>query len=435
MEYLPILMLLSLLILFFTGYPIAFILGGVAVFFGIIGMGFDILSLLPMRIWGRVNNIILIAVPFFIIMGIILEQTRISEDLLETLGRVFKNVRGGVPLSLLLVGTILAATTGLVGAVVITIATIALPSMLKQGYSQSFSTGTICAVGTLGQIIPPSIVLVLLGDVVGVSVGDLFAGALMPGLLLVFLMGVYIYLDALIHPVTSKHAETTDENQESIWRACLRSVFPPAVLILVVLGSIFMGIASPTEAAAVGAFGSLIIAICKKRINWKSLKGIAISATKLNAMIFMILIGATAFGMVFRMIGGDDLVRDIFLNLNMGKYGILALIMLIIFVLGFFLEVVEIIFIFVPLLAPIVLGLGFDPLWICVLICINLQSAFLTPPMGFAIIYLKAVYPEKIKTTNIYKGVIPYLIIQALAILLCIIFPKIITWLPSLLFK
>ncbi|MBN2568836.1 MAG: TRAP transporter large permease subunit [Deltaproteobacteria bacterium] len=439
MEYLPILMLLSLLVFFFTGYPIAFILGGIAVIFGTIGVGFDILSLLPMRIWGRVNNIILIAVPFFIIMGIILERTGISEELLDTLGKLFKNVRGGVPLSLLAVGTILAATTGLVGAVVVTVGSIALPGMLKQGYSQSYSTGSICAVGTLGQIIPPSIILVLLGDVVGVSVGELFAGALVPGFFLVLLYGLYMYWDTRLHPpvadLNNPAVVTDKETQQNMWVLCSRTLVPPALLIVGVLGSIFLGIASPTEAAAVGAFGSLIIAIFKKRINMKSMKEIAVAATKLNAMVFLILIGATAFGLVFRMIGGDDLIRNIFFSLDIGKYGILALIMLIIFILGFFLEVVEIIFIFVPLLAPIVLELGFNPLWICIMICINLQTAFLTPPMGFAIIYLKAVCPTQVKTTDIYKGVIPYIVLQVVALIFFMVFPEIATWLPSLLFK
>ena len=452
MEYLPLLMLVTLMACFFVGYPIAFTLGGVAVIFGSLSVGYDIFSLLPLRIWGRVNNIILISVPMFILMGIILERTGISEELLNTLGIVFKRVKGGVPLSLVIVGAILAASTGIVGATVVTMGTIALPGMLKQGYRPQISTGTICAVGTLGQIIPPSIILVLLGDIVGVSVGALFAAAILPGALLVCLYALYIFVDACIHPpVIGKdqtrpvesvspengHPEEEPEQkvEQNIWILCLKTLVPPAVLVISVLGSIFMGIASPTEAAAVGAFGSLIIGFVKKRIDFKTLKTIAITATRLNSMVFLILIGATAFGLVFRMIGGDDFIHEIFLGLNISRYGVLAIIMLIIFILGFFLDVVEIIFIMVPILVPIVVKLGFDPLWICVLITINLQTAFLTPPMGFAIFYLKAVSPPEVKTTHIYRGVIPFVVLQVLTLIIVMTFPQIVTWLPTIMVR
>ncbi len=423
-----------LMMLLIVGYPVAFSLGSIALLFGSVFLGIDFFDLLPMRIWGIMTNFTLLAVPLFVFMGVVLEKSGLAEDLLESMGLLFGSIRGGMAFSLVVVGALLAATTGVVGATVVTMGIIALPSMLKNNYSASLATGTIATAGTLGQIIPPSIVLILLADVVGVPVGRLFIGAFVPGVLLISLYLLYIALKAWLDPKAAPALAGEDHKRDKAFALRLmRSVLPVLSLIIAVLGSIFFGIASPTESAAVGAIGALVLALIHGRLTLQNLQQAMEQTTRLTSMVFLILLGATAFGLVFVGMGGDALVHDIFTQLPGGQWGFLAVSMLLIFGLGFFLDFLEICFIVVPIIAPIAQHFGFDLTWFAILIAVNLQTSFLTPPFGFSLFYLKAVAPPSMRISVIYKGIIPFVILQVIALLMLILFPKIILWLPDLL--
>ncbi len=432
MDYLAGWMFVVLTLLLMVGFPVAFTLLGTSLLFGLIGFGWDFFNLLPIRLWGVMTNFTFIAVPLFVFMGLMLERSGIATELLETMGALFGRVRGGLSISVVLVGAILGASTGIVGATVVTMGLIALPTMMKWGYSHELATGTIAAAGTLGQIIPPSIVLVLLGDIIGVSVGELFIGAVIPGVLLVILYIVYIYIYALIKPKAAP--AVTDQVCGIECQACdvkriVRALIAPLVLILAVLGSIFFGIASPTEAAGIGALASIFLCMANGKLNLQTLRGVFESTMVLTSMVFIILVGAAAFGLVFRGLGGDMVIRDWLTHLPFGKWGVLATVMTIVFILGFFLDFIEITFIHIPVLAPIIASYGFDPVWFSMLFAVNLQTSFLTPPFGFALFYLKGVAPPGISTAEIYRGIIPFVILQLMGLVAVIFYPELATWL------
>jgi tripartite ATP-independent transporter DctM subunit len=429
MEVWALAMFAVLFLLLLLGFPVAFTLGAVALAFGSFFLGFDFFNLLPLRIWGIMTNFTLLAVPLFVFMGVILEKSGIAEELLETMGHLFGRIRGGLAISVVLVGALLAATTGVVGASVVTMAVIALPSMLKHGYAPTLASGTIAASGTLGQIIPPSIILILLADVIGVPVGQLFIAAAVPGMMLVFAYIAYIGYVAWRHPELAPAIATDSKNDEHLGYTVLKSMMPPLMLVLAVLGSIFFGIASPTESAAVGALGAMLLALTHGKLTFSNLQDASRQTTRLTSMVFLILIGATAFGLVFVGMGGDKLIFDIFANLPGGKWGFLVVSMLLIFVLGFFLDFIEICFIVVPIIAPIAIHLGLDPLWFALLIALNLQTSFLTPPFGFSLFYLKASAPT-LKLQAIYRGIVPFIIIQLAVLVALISFPDVALWLP-----
>jgi len=435
MEVWALVMFAVAIVLLLIGYPVAFTLGAVAMVFGIIFQGVEFFDLLPLRIWGIMTNFTLLAVPLFIFMGIVLEKSGIAEDLLETMGLLFGRVRGGLAVSIVLVGALLAATTGVVGATVVTMGVIALPAMLKHGYDTGLATGTIAASGTLGQIIPPSIILILLADVVGVPVGQLFMGAATPGLVLILLFIIYILVLAWWRPQLAPavdSARLTGGADVALLPRVLKGLLPPLVLIVAVLGSIFFGVASPTESAAVGALGAMLLAALYRRLNLQHLRESLQQSTRLTSMVFMILIGATAFGLVFRGMGGDMLVEDLMLQVPGDEWGFLVISMLLIFVLGFFLDFLEICFIVVPILAPIADLMGINLLWFAVLIAMNLQTSFLTPPFGFSLFYLKAVAPASVGINHIYRGIIPFVFIQLAALAILLVFPQVTLWLPEL---
>ena len=452
MEWVALLLFLSVVIVLLAGFPVAFTLGGTALLFAGIGIltgDFNqaLLSGLPNRIFGIMNNETLIAVPLFVFMGVTLERARIAEELLETLSGLFGSLRGGLGISVTLVGMLLAASTGIVGATVVTMGLLSLPTMLRRGYSPEISAGTICASGTLGQIIPPSIILVMLGDVMTsayqqaqlemgifspktVSVGDLFAGALIPGLLLVFLYVAYIVVVAFLRPDIMPAHER--EPGESVgFQQILHALLPPLTLIFAVLGSILLGVATPTEAAGVGATGALLLAGLRRQINMQRLRAIMQSTLRISSMVFLILIGASIFSLVFRGYGGDDGVRAVLESLPGGVVGAVIVVMLVMFLLGFVLDFIEITFVVVPIVGPVLLAMGLDPVWLGIMIAINLQTSFLTPPFGFALFYLRGVAPPEVTTPQIYRGVIPFVAIQLLALLLLSIFPDLVTWLPG----
>jgi len=432
MEYWALAMFAVLFLFLLAGYPVAFTLGAIALGFGSIFLGLDFFNLLPLRIWGIMTNFTLLAVPLFVFMGVILEKSGVAEALLDTMGRLFGKLRGGLAISVVVVGALLAATTGVVGASVVTMAVIALPCMLKRGYAPSLASGTIAASGTLGQIIPPSIILILLGDVIGVPVGELFIAATVPGAMLISGYILYISWTAWRKPELAPAMDNNEEFGSGLALAVFKSLLPPLFLIIAVLGSIFFGIASPTESAAVGALGAMLLALLHKRLNLINLQQAMQKTTRLTSMVFIIFIGATAFGLVFVGMGGDKLILDIFSSLPGGKWTFLILSMLLIFLLGFFLDFIEICFIVVPVIAPVAIHMGLDPLWFALLIALNLQTSFLTPPFGFSLFYLKASAPPSLKLQAIYSGIIPFVIIQVIVLGLLIAFPQISLWLPDL---
>ena len=439
MQYLPAWMFLALTILLMAGFPVTFTLMGTALTFGLIGFGWSFFDLLPLRIWGVMTNVTLLAVPLFVFMGVMLERSGLAEELLDTMGLLFGRIRGGLAVSVVVVGALLGASTGIVGATVVTMGLLAVPTMLKRGYQKELVTGTVSASGTLGQIIPPSIVLVLIGDIVGVPVGDLFMGAVLPGMVLVGLYVIYILFISLIRPKMAPpipRAELAALTPRIMLGKMLRALFPPLFLMLAVLGSIFAGVASPTEAAAVGAVGATLLTIVNGKFSLTTLREVMHSTTQLTCMVFIILVGAASFGLVFRGMGGDGLVRH-FLGAiahHHGQWFVLFVVMALIFVIGFFLDFIEITFIHVPVLAPIMIEFGFDPAWFCILIAVNLQTSFMTPPFGFSLFYLKAVTPPEIKTGHIYRGIIPYVLIQLIGLLIVVMYPKLVTWLPKVVF-
>ncbi len=515
-EYLDLLMFAVAILVLILGFPVAFSLAGVAIAFALIGdqlgvFPIQFLKAIPQRIFGTMTNEVLMAVPLFIFMGTILEKSKVAEDLLENMSKLLKGIRGGLGISVTIVGALLAASTGIVGATVVTMGLLSLPTMLKNGYNPKLASGVITAAGTLGQIIPPSIVLILLGDVISnayqksqlnmgifspdtVSVGDLFAGSLFPGLLLVALYILYQFIKAIIDP--SSTPKISIESDNTNYKNLFKVLFPPLFLIIAVLGSILSGFATPTEAASVGAIGAILLAasrITKEKFVTKISAGSFIillflnflfdlrlnrsdlglfdilplilasmafiiflvstflciyklylsnvlvdaarSSTKITSMVFVILIGATFFSLVFRGLGGDETIENFLTNLPGGTFSAILIVMIAMFLLGFFLDFIEITFVVVPIVAPIILQMGIDPVWLGVMMAINLQTSFLTPPFGFALFYLRGVAPDSVKTTDIYKGVIPFIFIQILMLLLLSLFPSIATWLPNYIFN
>jgi len=436
-------------LLLMLGYPVAFTLAGTALAFaagGIIAGVFDaaFLSALPGRLFGTMSNTTLIAVPLFVLMGVILEKSKVAEELLDNMAHLLGGVRGGLALSVVLVGMLLAASTGIVGATVVTMGLLSLPSMLRAGYSPAIATGTICATGTLGQIIPPSIALVLLGDILSsayqqaqlrmnvfnpdtVSVGDLFMGAIIPGLLLVALYMLFLLLVAWLRPglMPAGRREPVDT------LAFLRGLVPPLALIAVVLGSILAGAATPTEAAGVGAVGAWLLALAKGEMPLDRLRSVLRNALQITAMVFMILIGAAVFSLVFRGFGGEELIHAFLTDLPGGVFGATLFVMVLIFLLGFILDFIEITFVVVPIVGPVLLMMGLDPIWLGIMIAINLQTSFLTPPFGFALFYLRGVAADQVPTGAIYRGVIPFIAIQLLVIAALWRWPELATWLPA----
>ena len=454
MEYMSLYLFAVVFILLLIGYPVAFTLAGTALIFTVIGEmtgTFDpaFLEALPNRLYGIMGNQILMAVPLFVFMGVMLERSRIADELLTTMSRLFGSLRGGLAISVILVGMLLAASTGIVGATVVTMGLLSLPTMLKNGYDPKISTGLICASGTLGQIIPPSIVLVLLGDVLSnayqqaqldmgifspetISVGDLFVGALIPGLLLVTLYIVYIAGVALFNKEAMPAAIEYKESYDSqLLHDVIKSLIPPLALILAVLGSIIAGLATPTEAAAIGAVGAMLLALSKNMLTLETMREVVRSTTRVSCMVFMILIGAALFSLVFRGFEGDALIQELLGDLGGGKYHALFVVMLAMFLLGFVLDFIEITFVIVPIVGPVLLAMGIDPVWLGILIAINLQTSFLTPPFGFALFYLRGVAPTEIKTSQIYQGVMPFIVIQLVAMAMIAYWPMLATWLPA----
>ena len=441
MEIIPVILILLVCFALLLGYPVAFTLAGISILFAFLGVSLDffdpnLFKTIPMRIFGIMNNQTLLAVPLFVLMGVVLEKAGIAAKMLKDMAQVFKNTNSGLSISIIVVGALLAASTGIVGATVVTMGLMSLPAMLKQGYSKEFSSGLVAATGTLGQIIPPSIALVLLGDVMSnayqraqnnmgvfsletVSVGDLFVGAIIPGALIV--LG---YLIFTLFVNRNKEFLPLDNSESEV--NILKTLLPPAALIFIVLGSIIAGIATPTEAAGVGAFGALIIAGINGSFDFNLLKESSYKAATVTTMIFSILIGASIFALIFRGVGGDLLIDQIFELMPGGKYTALLFILLAIFLFGFILDFIEICYVIIPLVAPPLLMMGFDPVWLGILIAVNLQTSFLTPPFGFSLFYLRGVADETIKTTDIYKGVMPFIAIQLVVLLLVIIFPSII---------
>ena len=429
------LMFLGLLVFVFSGYPIAFSLAGTGLFFSIFGMlmgYFDVsfFYTLTERIFGVMANYVLLAVPFFIFMGTMLEKSKLAEDLLTTIGMLFGPIRGGVAIAVVLVGTLLAAATGVVGATVVAMGLISLPIMLRYGYSKELAAGVICASGTLGQIIPPSVVLVVLGDQLGVSVGDLYLGAFFPGLMLSGLYTIYVVAISILKPemAPALPKEVRNIPLKTLIKRVIFVMFPPLFLILLVLGSIFAGIATPTEAGALGAVGAMILAALNKRLTIENLKDTMNDTAKLTVMVVFLLIGSTVFSLVFRGVYGDVWIDNLLLNIPGGKWGLIFIANLVIFILGFFIDFFEIVFIVIPMIAPTAAKLGIDMVWFGVMIGMNLQASFLTPPFGFSIFYLKGVSPPELKTTNVYRGVIPFIIIQLIGLTIMIVYPEIVKY-------
>ena len=455
MEWISVVMFFSVVIVLLAGFPVAFSLAGVSLMFAFFGSLFGVfdssfLGTMPNRVFGIMSNETLMAVPLFVFMGVTMERAKIAESLLVNLSVLFGKIKGGLGISVTLVGMLLAASTGIVGATVVTMGLLSLPTMLKRGYSPEIASGIICSSGTLGQIIPPSIILVLLGDVLSsaysqaqlsqnifspdtVSVGDLFVGALIPGLGLVFLYIAYILAVSFFRPNHIPNNEDFIEERASIYKLLL-SLLPPLILILSVLGSIIFGLATPTEAAGVGAFGALFLAISMNVFSFSKLLAVTQSTVRISSMVFLILIGASLFSLVFRGYGGDRLVHDLLISLPGGIFGVMLVVMLLMFLLGFILDFIEITFVVVPIIGPILLTMGVDPIWLGVMIAINLQTSFLTPPFGFALFYLRGVAPESVETISIYRGVIPFVLIQILALIILSFFPQLATWLPSIVY-
>lgn len=433
------LVLFGLIFIFIlAGFPVAFTLGGLSVIFGLIFFDADFFYLVALRIYGTMNNFVLIAVPLFVFMGIMLEKSGLAESLLETMALLFGKFKGGLAIAVVLVGAMLAASTGIVGATVITMGLISLPTMLKRGFSPELATGTIASAGTLGQIIPPSVVLVLLGSVLNVSVGDLFTAAIVPGVALVLCYLAFIVGVALVKPQYAPGmpaAEVAAFRKKGVTGAVIKAFVLPLLLIVAVLGSIFAGVASPTEAAAVGAFGATFLTLISGKLSLKVLKEVMSETTHLTTMVFTILIGATAFSLVFRGLGGDRFLIQLIEDSNLSPNTFLFVVMLAVFVAGFFIDFIEIIFIIVPVVAPVFAKLGVDLVWVGILLALNLQTSFLTPPFGFSLFYLKGVAPKHITTGQLYRGIVPFVIIQLIFLFLVVLFPEIVSFLPELLKK
>ena len=456
-ELLAILLFVSTIGGVMIGYPVAFTLAGVSLLFALIGSALGIfdwtlLGGLASRYFGVMTNEVLVAVPLFVFMGVMLERSNIAAALLETMGQLFGRLRGGLGLSVILVGALLAASTGIVGATVVTMGLLSLPAMLRAGYDPKLGTGIICASGTLGQIIPPSIVLIFLGDILAsantmaqlakgnfapapVSVGDLFAGAMIPGFLLVALYMAYVIVQAILNPKSCPPLLMTAEEQRTLLPRVMSALVPPLLLIIAVLGSILGGIATPTESASIGALGASLLAAAKRKLSLPTLKEVMRSTTLITSLVFVIVLGASVFSLIFRGLGGEALVDDVLSRMPGGAFGAVLAVMILMFILGFFLDTFEIILIVVPITAPTILALDVDPIWLGVMIGVNLQTSFLTPPVGFALFYLRGVAPPGVTTGHIYRGIIPFVAMQILAMALVWTVPSMATWLPEVIFK
>lgn len=457
MGWMAFLMFLCVIMVLMAGYPVAFTLGGMALIFSVIGIMTDtfdpIMNMMPQRLFGIMTNQTLVAVPLFVFMGVMLERTRIAEELLETMGLLFGRMRGGLAISVTLVGMLLAASTGIVGATVVTMGLLSLPTMLRRGYAPSIACGTICASGTLGQIIPPSIILILLGDVLSaayqqaqlkmgvfsvdtVSVGDLFIGAIIPGLILVGMYLLYLLFAAWRNPQGMPAAVDEEHEMPSdLGMRVIKVLLPPLLLILAVLGSIIGGLATPTEAASVGAMGGIILAWLHGQLSWSRMREVVTTTTKISSMVFMIFIGASLFSLAFRGFGGDEAVHQVLSQLPGGVVGAMIVVMLVMFLLGFVLDFIEITFVVIPIVGPVLLMMGLDPVWLGIMIAINLQTSFLTPPFGFSLFYLRGVAPEEVATRDIYRGVMPFITIQLLVLGLLAMWPGLVTWLPGIVYS
>ncbi|MEQ8601335.1 MAG: TRAP transporter large permease subunit [Devosia sp.] len=455
-EILSAVMFFGVIGVLMLGFPVAFSLAGTALIFGLVGWWLGVYDpsnygSLAGRYIGLMTNEVLVAVPLFIFMGVVLERSGIAEQLLLTMGKLFGNLRGGLGLSVIVVGALLAASTGVVGATVVTMGLISLPAMLRAGYDPKLATGVICASGTLGQIIPPSTVLIFMGDMLAginsqvqmekgnfapepVSVGALFAGAILPGLLLVGLYAAYMVFKAITDPKSCPATPVPEDEKAGLMREVFVALVPPLLLIVAVLGSILGGIATPTEAASVGSVGAMLLAVLRRRINFSILRQTVISTATITSMVFIILFGAAVFSIVFRMMGGDNLVHEFLSSMPGGAIGAMIIVMLIMFLLGFILDTFEIIFIVIPITAPVLLALDVDPIWLGVMVGVNLQTSFLTPPFGFALFYLRGVASNAVSTGAIYRGAVPFVILQLIGIALLFTFPQLITWLPDLLY-
>jgi tripartite ATP-independent transporter DctM subunit len=456
-EMLPVLLFMTVCFCLIAGYPVALTLAGVSLLFAGFGVLIGVFdtaytALIPNRIFGILVNQNLFAVPLFVFMGSMLEKSRIAESLLKNMGLVFGRLPGGLGISVILVGMLLAASTGIVGATVVTMGILSLPTMLNAGYRPSLACGTVCATGTLGQIVPPSICLVLLGEVISnayqqsqlnagvfapefVSTGDLFAGAIIPGLLLVFAYATYVLGIAITRPkdAPSLEHQSFSLSKKELVAALFKGFFPPIILMVAVLGSILLGIATPTEASSVGALGAILLALAKRKLSLAVLQEVSIETMKITSMVYLILVGATIFSSIFRGFGGEELIEAFLNDLPGGAFSATLAVMLLIFLLGFILDFIEITFMIVPLVGPVLLTMGLDPIWLGVMIAVNLQTSFLTPPFGFSLFYLRSVVPESVNTTDIYRGVIPFIILQLLLLLLLALQPGLVTWLPSIL--
>jgi tripartite ATP-independent transporter DctM subunit len=453
-EFAPLILFFAVCVMLMAGFPVAFTLAGTALFGAAIGIltgTFDaqIMGAFPNRLFGTMTNTTLTAVPLFVLMGVLLERSKLAEDLLDAMASLFGKMPGGLSISVILVGALLAASTGIVGATVVTMGLMSLPTMLKRGYDPAIACGSICATGTLGQIIPPSIALVLLGDILSssyqqaqlaqgnftpdtISVGDLFVGALIPGLILV---GMYISYIALVAWLKPHLVPPIEQVKKPTTKKLLQALLPPLILIAIVLGSILAGAATPTEAAGVGAVGAAILAFAKGQLDLRRAHEVAINTLEVTSMVFMILIGAAVFSLVFRGFGGEHLIAALFAQMPGGVIGATAVVMLVIFLLGFILDFIEITFVVVPIVAPILLAMGIDPLWLGIMIAVNLQTSFLTPPFGFALFYLRGVAPAEVQTLQIYKGVLPFIVLQIALLIILTVWPELITWLPSVVYK
>ena len=459
-EFIPVFMVFAIFFALMMGFPVAFTLGGTALLFALGGAALGIFSIsylntLAASVYGVMTSDLLIAVPLFVFMGITLERAKIAEELLETMAGLFGSLKSGLGISVLIVGAVLAASTGIVGATVVTMGLISLPSMLKNGYCPRISTGTICAAGTLGQIIPPSIVLILLADQISsawqtaqlnggipspipVSVADLFVAAIIPGLLLVLLYMVWQFLYSVLHP--KKMQPLPEDERKAMFaagkfRVVLKTLMPPLLLIALVLGTILGGIATATESAAVGAVGAMLLSLAKRRLNYHDLRTIMVSTMNVSAMVFTILIGAAIFTLVFRGYNGDELVHQMISSLPGGLVGAMFFTMLVMFFLGFFLDFIQIIFVVVPIVAPVLLMMGADPVWLAIMMAVNLQTSFLTPPFGFSLFYLRGVAPDTVRTGDIYRGAVPFVGIQVLMLIMLTTFPSLATWMPKMLYN
>ncbi|GHC34454.1 TRAP transporter large permease [Aidingimonas halophila] len=466
LEFMPLILFATVCAVLMLGYPVALSLAGTALAFAGLGLGLESLNIgvpfepslmaaMPNRLYGIMTNQTLLAVPLFILMGVLLEKSRVAETLLDAMTLLFGNLRGGLGIAVTLVGMLMAASTGIVGATVVTMGLLSLPTMMKRGYDPALATGTICATGTLGQIIPPSIALILLGDVLSnayqeaqlamgifspetVSVGDLFMGALVPGLLLVVLYAIYLLIVAwrrpALAPLSDRETLMRDLGHTGrLWPLLFKGLLPPVILIIAVLGSILGGLATPTEASSVGAFGALVLALVKRQLDLATFRDVLHSTARVTSMVFLILIGATLFSLVFRAYGGEELVSELFDAMPGGVLGATLITMVVIFLLGFILDFIEITFVVVPIIGPALLAMGLDPVWLGIMIAVNLQTSFLTPPFGFALFYLRGVTPDHIPTSAIYRGVIPFIVLQLAMLGALAGFPQLATWLPSIL--